>query len=109
MRSIEELTEEILSLPSASRALLVDKLLDSLELGTDSTPRTVWLAEAKRRRDIVYNDSGHSVPEAELLSADDFGNLTEQLTEEFAACFDADPPILSDDAVSRAGIYLNHP
>ena len=36
MRSIEQLTEEILSLPSASRAILADKLVESLEFDTDS-------------------------------------------------------------------------
>jgi hypothetical protein len=32
MRSIEQLTEEILSLPSELRALLADKLVESLEM-----------------------------------------------------------------------------
>ncbi len=36
MRSIEQLTEEILSLPSESRALLADKLVESLEFDIDS-------------------------------------------------------------------------
>jgi hypothetical protein len=34
MRSIEQLTEEILSLPSASRVLLAEKLVESLEFDT---------------------------------------------------------------------------
>jgi hypothetical protein len=57
MRSIEQLTEEILSLPSESRALLADKLVESLEFDTDSTIQAVWVAEAKRRRDEVRNGS----------------------------------------------------
>ncbi|NJN88624.1 MAG: addiction module protein [Leptolyngbyaceae cyanobacterium SL_7_1] len=53
MRSIEQLTEEILSLPSASRALLADKLVESLEFDTDSTIQAVWVSKAKRRRDEI--------------------------------------------------------
>jgi hypothetical protein len=41
MRSIEQLTEEILSLPNESRALLADKLVESLEFDTDSAIQAV--------------------------------------------------------------------
>ncbi|MBM0740591.1 addiction module protein [Phormidium sp. CLA17] len=57
MRSIEQLTEEMLSLPSASRALLADKLVESLEFDADSTIQEVWVTEAKRRRDEVRDGS----------------------------------------------------
>jgi len=57
MRSIEQLAEEILSLPSVSRALLVDKLVESLEFDTDSAMQAVWVIEAKRRRDEVRDGS----------------------------------------------------
>ena len=53
MRSIEQLTEEILSLPSELRALLADRLIESLEFDTDSAIQAVWVTEAKRRRDEV--------------------------------------------------------
>ena len=53
MRSIEQLTEELLSLPIEARALLADKLVESLEFDTDSAIQTVWVTEAKRRRDEV--------------------------------------------------------
>jgi Putative addiction module component len=53
MLSIEQLMNEILSLPSASRALLADKLVESLEFDTDSTIQTAWITEAKRRRDEI--------------------------------------------------------
>lgn len=57
MRSIEQLTEEILSLPSESRAFLADKLVESLEFDTDPAIQAVWVTEAKRRRDEVRNGS----------------------------------------------------
>ena len=55
MRSIEQLTEEILSLPSESRAILVDKLVESLEFDTDSAIQAAWVTQAKRRRDEIRN------------------------------------------------------
>lgn len=68
MRSIEQLTEEILSLPSGSRALLADKLVESLEFDTDSAIQEIWLAEAKRRRDEVQNGSVEPIPGEEALA-----------------------------------------
>lgn len=68
MRSIEQLTAEILSLPSASRALLADKLVESLELDTDPAIQTLWLTEAKRRRDDVRNGSVQPISGEEALA-----------------------------------------
>lgn len=67
MRSIEQLTEEILSLPSASRALLADKLVESLEFDTDSAIQAIWLTEAKRRRDEIWDGSVQPIPGEEAL------------------------------------------
>lgn len=57
MRSIEQLTEEILSLPSAERTFLADKLAESLAFDTDSTIQSIWVTEAKKRRDEVRDGS----------------------------------------------------
>ena len=62
MRSIEQLTEEILSLPSASRAILADKLVESLEFDTDSAIQSIWITEAKKRRDEVRDGSVQAIP-----------------------------------------------
>jgi len=67
MRSIEQLTEEILSLPSESRALLVDKLVESLEFDADSAIQAVWVTEAKHRRDEVRNGSIQLIPGEDAL------------------------------------------
>jgi Putative addiction module component len=64
MRSIEQLTKEILSLPSISRALLAE----SLEFDTDPTLQTTWVSEAERRRDEVRNGSVQTIPGAEALA-----------------------------------------
>jgi hypothetical protein len=68
MRSIEQLTEEILSLPSESRALLADKLVESLEFDTDSVIQAVWVTEAKHRRDEVRNGSIQPIPGEDALA-----------------------------------------
>lgn len=68
MRSIEQLTEEILSLPSASRALLAEKLVESLEFDTDPTIQAAWTIEAKRRRDEIRNGSVQPIPGEDALT-----------------------------------------
>ncbi|MEG3883726.1 addiction module protein [Microcoleus sp. herbarium19] len=68
MRSIEQLTEEILSLPSESRALLADRLIESLEFDTDSAIQGVWVTEAKRRRDEVRDGSVQPIAGEEALA-----------------------------------------
>ncbi|NDJ25337.1 acyl-protein synthetase [Nostoc sp. B(2019)] len=68
MRSIEELTEELLSLPGVSRALLAEKLVESLEFGTDPTIETAWTTEAKKRRDEIRDGSVQSISGEEALA-----------------------------------------
>lgn len=68
MRSIEQLTEEILSLPSASRALLADRLVESLEFDTDPAIQAVWVTEAKRRRDEIRDGSVQTISGEEALA-----------------------------------------
>ncbi|MFM7439115.1 MAG: addiction module protein [Snowella sp.] len=53
MQSIEQLMNEVLSLPRESRAILVDKLVASLEFEADSTTQTAWITEAKKRREEI--------------------------------------------------------
>ncbi len=68
MRSIEQLTEEVLSLPSESRALLAEKLVESLEFDTDPAIQAVWTTEAKRRRDEVRSAAAQPIPGEEALA-----------------------------------------
>jgi hypothetical protein len=68
MRSIEQLTEELLALPSASRALLAERLVESLEFDTDSAIQAAWTVEAKKRRDEVRNGSVKTIPGDEALA-----------------------------------------
>jgi hypothetical protein len=68
MRSIEELTEELLALPSVSRALLAEKLVESLEFDIDPTIQAAWITEAKKRRDQVRDGSVQPIPGEEALA-----------------------------------------
>jgi hypothetical protein len=68
MRSIEQLTEELLALPSVSRALLADKLVESLEFDTDPAVQATWVTEAKKRRDQIRNGSLQPIPGEEGLA-----------------------------------------
>ena len=68
MLSIEQLTEEILSLPSAARALLAEKIVESLEFDIDPTIQTAWTTEAKRRRDEITSGAVQPIPGDEALA-----------------------------------------
>ncbi|MEO1765458.1 MAG: addiction module protein, partial [Cyanobacteria bacterium J06629_18] len=50
MLSVEQLIQEALSLPNATRVILVEKLIESLEFDIDENTQSIWNAEAKKRR-----------------------------------------------------------
>ncbi|MCU0567630.1 MAG: addiction module protein [Oculatellaceae cyanobacterium Prado106] len=68
MRSIEQLTEELLSLPSESRAILVEKLIASLEFDPDPEIQAAWIVEAKKRRDEIREGSIQPIPGEDALA-----------------------------------------
>ena len=47
--TIEQLTDEVLALPDEARALLADRIVESLDPLDDKRIRDLWAAEAKRR------------------------------------------------------------
>ncbi|MDJ0898714.1 MAG: addiction module protein [Xenococcus sp. MO_188.B8] len=64
--SIEQLTQEALSLPKDLRLQLVEKLLDSLEV--DESIQSEWLVEAKKRRNEICNGLVKPIPGEEALA-----------------------------------------
>jgi len=68
MLSVEELMQEALSLPSASRALLAEKLVESLEFDVDEKIQTLWTTEAKKRRDEIRSGAVQPIPGEEALA-----------------------------------------
>jgi hypothetical protein len=66
--TIEQIVVEALSLPSEARALLADRLVESLDPAEDGYVRRLWTAEALRRRDEVRNGLVKTIPGEESLA-----------------------------------------
>jgi hypothetical protein len=62
------LTAEILALPSASRAILADKLIESLEFDIDTSIQSAWSTSALKRRDEVRDGSVRVIPGDDALA-----------------------------------------
>lgn len=65
---VEKLTEELLSLPSDARALLADRLVESLDPINDESIRALWVAEAIRRRDEITSGALKAIPAEDVLA-----------------------------------------
>lgn len=66
--TVEQITEEALALPSEARALLADRLIESLDSAEDEQIRQLWATEARRRRDDVRSGRIKTVPGEEALA-----------------------------------------
>ncbi len=66
--TVEQIAEEALALPSESRAILADRLVESLDTAALSRIDEAWLAEAKHRRDDVRSDRVQTVPGDDALT-----------------------------------------
>lgn len=59
---VDTLTEAMLALPADARALLADRLIESLDPIADESIRASWAVEAIRRRDEVRAGAVETVP-----------------------------------------------
>jgi len=66
--TIEQIAAEALTLPSQERALLADRLVESLDAAESNHIDRLWAAEAKRRRDEVRNGQVQAIPGDEALA-----------------------------------------
>jgi Putative addiction module component len=66
--TVEQISDEALSLPSEARALLADRLAESLDPAEDGYVKQLWAAEALRRRDDVRSGRVIAVPGPEALA-----------------------------------------
>ena len=66
--TVEQIVDEALGLPSEARALLADRLVESLDPAEDGYVRQLWAAEAMRRRDEVRAGRVLAVPGDEGLA-----------------------------------------
>jgi putative addiction module component (TIGR02574 family) len=66
--TIEQLEQEAMQLPAASRALLAERLVESLDSAEIDAMQKVWAAEAIRRRDEVRTGRLKPIPGEQVLS-----------------------------------------
>lgn len=66
--SVESITEAVLSLPSDARALLADRLVESLDPLTDDSVRDAWATEALRRLDDVRSGRVRTISRDDVLA-----------------------------------------
>jgi hypothetical protein len=66
--TIDQLAEEALALPSEQRALLADRLVESLDAAEANRMDRIWATEAKRRRDEVRRGEVETIPGDEALA-----------------------------------------
>lgn len=65
--TLDQITEEAMKLPADSKALLADKLVESLESEDPDEIQRLWSAEAIRRRDEIRSGQVQPVPGEEVL------------------------------------------
>ena len=66
--AVEQIAAEALALPSEARALLADKLVESLDPAEDGYIRQLWMREAKQRVDEVRRGEVETVPAEETFA-----------------------------------------
>ncbi len=66
--TVEQITEEALALPSEARALLADRLVESLDPAEDGYIRQLWVKEAFNRRDDIRSGRVQTIPGDEALA-----------------------------------------
>ena len=66
--TVEQIVDEALRLPSEARALLADRLVESLDPAEDGYVRQLWVAEALRRRDEVRSGRVQTIPAEQALA-----------------------------------------
>ena len=64
--SVDELATKAMSLSGEARALLAEKLVESLD---QEFIRDIWLAEAKRRRDEVRSGQVKPIPGIDVMES----------------------------------------
>lgn len=59
---VEDIADEALSLPSEARALLADKLVESLDPAEDGVIHELWKTESSRRLQELRSGSVSGIP-----------------------------------------------
>ncbi len=64
---VEQLVEQALSLPAEARALLADRLVESLDPVDEHEIQALWAEEATRRLDDVRSGRVDTIPAAQAI------------------------------------------
>jgi len=65
--TLDQIAEEAMQLPPASRALLADKLVESLESEDLDEIQRLWAVEAVRRRDEIRSGKVNAIPGEQVI------------------------------------------
>ncbi len=66
--TLDQLSEEAMQLPAASRALLAERMVESLAAGERDEIERAWAAEAVRRRDEIRSGSVQPLPGEQVVA-----------------------------------------
>ena len=66
--TFDQLADEAMRLPTASRALLAERMVESLDAGERDEIQRAWTAEAIRRRDEVRSGQVQPIPGDEVIA-----------------------------------------
>ena len=66
--TVEQLASEAMQLSAASRALLAEKIVESLDLAQTDDIQRLWAEEAIRRRDEVRSGRVQPIPGDQVLA-----------------------------------------
>jgi len=66
--TLDQLADEAMQLPAESRALLAERIVESLDIAQTDEIRRLWAAEAIRRRDEVRSGRVKPIPGDEVLA-----------------------------------------
>lgn len=66
---VEDIADEALALPSEARALLADRLVESLDPAEDGMIHELWKAESTRRLQELRSGSVAGIPGEEAFAA----------------------------------------
>jgi len=64
---VEEITDEALALPSEARAMLADRLVESLDPAEDGVIHRLWATEGQRRLQELRSGTVQSIPGEEAI------------------------------------------
>jgi putative addiction module component (TIGR02574 family) len=66
--TLDQLAEEAMQLPPASRALLAERMVESLDAGDRDEIERAWTTEALRRRDEVRSGRVQPIPGEQVVA-----------------------------------------